>query len=159
MICPFCAHEETKVVDSRDTNDAKAIRRRRECEHCHSRFSTYEEIEILRLNVVKKDGSREDYDRKKIESGIKKALEKRPVTDEQIEKIIGDIEFEIYSKGEAEIGSKEIGRIILEKLKTVDDVGYLRFASVYKSFKTADSFVKEAERSQMIDKQDYCQRD
>ena len=109
MICPFCAHSETKVVDSRDTNDAKAIRRRRECEKCRSRFSTYEEIEILRLTVVKKDGSREDYERKKIEAGIRKALEKRPVNSEQIEKIISDIEFEIHSKGEAEISSKEIG--------------------------------------------------
>lgn len=158
MICPFCSHPETKVVDSRDTNDSKAIRRRRECEKCQARFSTYEEMEILRLTVVKKDGSKEDYDRRKIESGIRKALEKRPVGDEQIEKIIGDIEFEIHSKGEAEITSKEIGRIVLEKLKIVDDVGYLRFASVYKSFKTADSFVKEAEKSQMIDRQDYCQR-
>jgi transcriptional repressor NrdR len=158
MICPFCAHSETKVVDSRDTNDSKAIRRRRECEKCQARFSTYEEMEILRLTVVKKDGSKEDYDRTKIESGIRKALEKRPVNDEQIEKIMGDIEFEIHSKGEAEISSKEIGRIVLEKLKTVDDVGYIRFASVYKSFKTADSFVKEAEKSQMIDKQEYCQR-
>lgn len=159
MICPFCANIDTKVVDSRDTNDAKAIRRRRECEKCQARFSTYEEVEIMRLTVVKKDGTKEDYDRQKIESGIKKALEKRPVSDEQIEKIIGDIEFEIHSKGEAEISSKEIGRIVLEKLKTVDDVGYIRFASVYKSFKTADSFVKEAEKSQMLDKQEYCQRD
>jgi transcriptional repressor NrdR len=158
MICPFCANADTKVVDSRDTNDSKAIRRRRECEKCKARFSTYEEMEILRLTVVKKDGSREDYDRKKIESGLQKALEKRPVNEEQIEKILGDIEFEIYSQGETEITSKEIGRIVLEKLKEVDDVGYLRFASVYKSFKTADSFVKEAEKSQMIDKQEYCQR-
>jgi len=158
MICPFCANVDTKVVDSRDTNDAKAIRRRRECEKCHARFSTYEEMEILRLTVVKKDGSKQDYDRGKIENGLRRALEKRPVGEEQIEKILGDIEFEIHSRGETEISSKEIGQIVLEKLKAVDDVGYLRFASVYKSFKTADSFVKEAEKSQMLDKQEYCQR-
>ncbi|TAK95061.1 transcriptional repressor NrdR [Patescibacteria group bacterium] len=157
MVCPFCSHLDTKVVDSRDTNDGKAIRRRRECEKCHARFSTYEEVEILRLAVVKKDGSKQDYDRSKIEIGLRKALEKRPVSDEQLEKIMGDIEFEIHAKGEPEVTSKEIGKIVLEKLKETDDVGYLRFASVYKSFKTAESFMKEAEKSQLIDKQTFCQ--
>lgn len=146
MICPYCGHNETKVIDSRDTNDGKAIRRRRECEKCHSRFSTYEEIEIMRLSVVKKDGRKEEYDKKKIESGIKKALEKRPVNEEKIEKMIGDIEYEIQSKENNEIASKEIGRIILEKLKETDDVAYLRFASVYKSFGSAESFKKEADK-------------
>jgi transcriptional repressor NrdR len=146
MICPFCSQGETKVIDSRDTNDGKIIRRRRECEKCRARFSTYEEMEIMRLTVVKKDGSKQDYDRSKIEVGIRKALEKRPVTEEQVEKMMGDIEFEINSKGEAEVTSKEIGRIVLEKLKDLDEVGYLRFASVYKGFKTAESFRKEAEK-------------
>lgn len=146
MFCPFCAHSETKVVDSRDTNDGKAVRRRRECEKCQARFSTYEEMEILRLTVVKKDGTKQDYNRQKIEIGIHKALEKRPVGEEKIQKMIGDIEFEIHAKGEVEITSKEIGRIVLEKLKEVDDVAYLRFASVYKSFKTAESFKKEADK-------------
>jgi transcriptional repressor NrdR len=146
MICPFCSHGETKVIDSRDTNDGKAIRRRRECEKCHSRFSTYEEVEIMRLSVIKKDGRKEEYNKKKIESGIKKALEKRPVTEEKIEKIIGDIEYEIQSKESCEITSKEIGRIVLEKLKETDDVAYLRFASVYKSFGSAESFKKEADK-------------
>jgi transcriptional repressor NrdR len=146
MICPFCSHSETKVTDSRDTNDGKAIRRRRECEKCHSRFSTYEEVEIMRLAVVKKDGRKEEYDKNKIESGVRKALEKRPVNEEKIFKIIGDIEYEIQSKESNEITSKEIGRIVLEKLKEIDDVAYLRFASVYKSFGSAESFKKEADK-------------
>ncbi|MFA5777320.1 MAG: transcriptional regulator NrdR [Parcubacteria group bacterium] len=146
MICPFCNHNETKVIDSRDTNDGKAIRRRRECEKCHSRFSTYEEVEIMRLSVVKKDGRKEEYNKKKIESGIRKALEKRPVSEDKIEKIIADIEYEIQSKENCEITSKEIGKIVLDKIKETDDVAYLRFASVYKSFGSAESFKKEADK-------------
>jgi len=146
MNCPFCSHSETKVTDSRDTNDGKAIRRRRECEKCHSRFSTYEEVEIMRLSVVKKNGQKEEYDKSKIESGIRKALEKRPVSEEKIFKIIGDIEYEIQSNENCEITSKEIGRIVLDKLKETDDVAYLRFASVYKSFGSAESFKKEADK-------------
>lgn len=146
MICPFCGHSETKVVDSRDTNDGKAIRRRRECEKCQARFSTYEEMEIMKMAVIKKDGRKQDYDRAKIEAGIKKALEKRPVKDEDIEKLLGDVEYEIHSKEACEITSKEIGKIVLEKLKEIDDVAYLRFASVYKSFGSAESFKKEAEK-------------
>jgi transcriptional repressor NrdR len=146
MICPFCGHSETKVVDSRDAFDGKAIRRRRECEKCQARFSTYEEMEIMKLTVVKRDGSKQEYARGKIEAGIRKAIEKRPVSEEKIAKAIGDIEYEIQAKESSEITSKEIGKIILEKLKEIDDVGYLRFASVYKSFKTADSFRKEMEK-------------
>lgn len=146
MICPFCAHGETKVVDSRDTNDGKAIRRRRECEKCQARFSTYEEMEIMKLTVIKRNGGKQDYDRMKIEIGIRKALEKRPVSEEKIGKMVGDIEYEIQSKESNEITSKDIGKIILEKLKEIDDVGYLRFASVYKSFKSTDSFRKEMEK-------------
>jgi transcriptional repressor NrdR len=146
MICPFCGHSETKVIDSRDTNDGKAVRRRRECEKCQARFSTYEEVEILRLTVIKKDGRKEEYDRNKIESGILKAIEKRPVSSEDVEKIMADIEYEIRSTENSEIASKEIGKIVLDKLKDVDDVAYMRFASVYKSFKNAESFKKEAEK-------------
>ena len=146
MICPFCSHDETKVIDSRDTNDGKAIRRRRECEKCQARFSTYEEVEIMRLSVVKKDGRKEEYDKKKIELGIRKSLEKRPVSEEKINKIIGDIEYEIQARENCEITSKEIGKIVLEKLKEIDDVAYLRFASVYKSFGSAESFKKEADK-------------
>ena len=146
MVCPYCNHSETKVIDSRDTNDGKAIRRRRECEKCQARFSTYEEVEIMRLSVLKKDGRKEEYDKKKIDSGIRKSLEKRPVSEERINKIIGDIEYEIQSKENNEITSKEIGKIVLEKLKETDDVAYLRFASVYKSFGSAESFRKEADK-------------
>jgi transcriptional repressor NrdR len=146
MLCPFCGNSETKVIDSRDTNDGKAIRRRRECEKCACRFSTYEEVELLRLTIIKKDGRKEEYDQKKIKSGVEKALEKRPVSEEKIEKLIGDIEYEIRSREGCEIASKEIGKIVLEKLKEVDDVAYLRFASVYKSFGSAQSFKKEAEK-------------
>jgi transcriptional repressor NrdR len=146
MHCPFCSHSETKVIDSRDTNDGKAIRRRRECEKCQARYSTYEAVEILRMSVVKKDGRKEEYDRKKIEAGIRKSLEKRPVTEEKIKKLLGDIEFEIQSSESNEITSKDIGKIVLSKLKEIDDVAYLRFASVYKDFKSAESFAKEAEK-------------
>lgn len=146
MICPYCGNSETKVVDSRDTNDGKAIRRRRECEKCQARFSTYEEMEIMRLTVIKRDGSKQEYDRRKIEIGLRKALEKRPVSEEKINKAIGDIEYEIQAREGGEISSKEIGKMILEKLKEMDDVAYLRFASVYKSFKSAESFRKEMEK-------------
>ncbi|EKD58729.1 MAG: transcriptional regulator NrdR [uncultured bacterium] len=146
MVCPFCGHSDTRVVDSRDTNDGKAIRRRRECEKCQARFSTYEEMEIMRLTVIKRSGIKQEYDRSKIEVGIKKALEKRPLSEEKISKVIGDIEYEIQARESGEITSKEIGKIILEKLKETDDVAYLRFASVYKSFKSADSFRKEMDK-------------
>lgn len=146
MVCPFCGHDETKVVDSRDTNDGRAIRRRRECEKCQARFSTYEEMEIMRLTVIKRDGSKQEYNRRKIEAGLHKALEKRPVSEERISKAIGDIEYEIQARESNEISSKEIGKMILEKLKELDDVAYLRFASVYKGFKNADSFRKEMKK-------------
>ena len=147
MICPACNHPETKVVDSRDTNDSRAIRRRRECEKCKERFSTYEEVEITRLLVIKRNGEKEDYNQEKIRKGIDKSLEKRPITDDRKEKLINEIEHQIYSKGkQGEIGSKEVGKIILEKLKEVDDVAYLRFVSVYKSFGSLNSFEKELEK-------------
>lgn len=139
------------MIDSRDTQDGKAIRRRRECEECKARFSTYEEMEIMKLTVVKKDSRRVDYEKGKIEAGIRKAIEKRPVTDEQVEKMMNEIEYKINSRESCarencEITSKEIGKIVLEKLKEIDDVAYMRFASVYKSFKNAESFKKEAEK-------------
>ena len=145
MVCPFCGHLDTKVVDSRDTNDGRAIRRRRECEKCQSRFSTYEEMEIMKLTVLKRDGAKEDYDRGKIEIGLRKSLEKRPVSEEKIQKAIGDIEYEIQAKESGEIKSKEIGKMVLDKLRELDEVAYIRFASVYKSFKSVESFKKEME--------------
>lgn len=143
MNCPFCNNSETKVVDSRETNEGKITRRRRECLKCNSRFSTYEEVELLNLTVLKKDGSRAEYDKNKIAFGIKKALEKRPVSDEKFSKLIGDIEYEIRSLEKPEISTKEIGKIILKKLKDFDEVAYVRFASVYKSFGSIESFKKE----------------
>ena len=147
MVCPFCNNPETKVIDSRESGDGKVIRRRRECLKCRKRFSTYEQLELLNFVVVKKDGRKEDYKREKLEMGFKKALEKRPVDDKKIDEMIDEIEYKLHQKGNCEIPSKEIGGLVLEKLKTVDDVAYLRFASVYKSFGSAESFKTEAEKN------------
>jgi len=147
--CPFCNNTETKVVDSRETGEGKITRRRRECEKCEARFSTYEEVEILRKTVVKKDGRKEDYDREKIEGGIKRALVKRPVSEEKVGKLMGDIEYEISSLEKPEVSTREIGKIVLKKLRELDEVAYVRFASVYKSFGSVESFKKELD---MLDK-------
>jgi len=143
MNCPFCNHSETKVVDSRETNEGKITRRRRECEKCASRFSTYEEVELLRLTVVKKNGEKTDYDKHKIETGVRRALVKRPVSEERIAKLLGDVEYEIRSLEKPEVTTREIGKIVLRKLKELDEVAYVRFASVYKSFGSIESFKKE----------------
>lgn len=146
MLCPFCNHAETKVVDSRDTKEGRVTRRRRECEKCSARFSTYEEVEMFRVTVVKKDGRKEEYDRKKIEAGLERAFEKRPNAPEKIEKIIGEVEYALHERHVAELPSKDIGNLILEKLKDVDEVAYIRFASVYKSFGSAKSFLRALEK-------------
>ncbi len=146
MLCPFCSYPNTKVVDSRETLEGRAIRRRRECEDCQARFSTYEEVEIFRLLVVKKDGRKEEYDKSKIEKGLKRAFEKRPQAEEQVEKMMGEIEYALHEKKVSEIPSQKIGSLILEKLKDVDEVAYIRFASVYKSFSSARSFLKALEK-------------
>lgn len=143
MNCPFCSHSETKVVDSRDTNEGKITRRRRECGKCEGRFSTYEEIELLRLVVIKKNGEKTDYDKSKIETGIRRALVKRPISEERTIKLLGDIEYTIRSLEKAEVTTKEIGKIVLKKLRELDEVAYVRFASVYKSFGSVESFKKE----------------
>jgi transcriptional repressor NrdR len=150
MNCPFCNNTETKVVDSRETNEGKITRRRRECLKCAVRFSTYEEIELLRLVVIKKDGSKTEYDKNKIETGIRKALEKRPISEEKVSKLMGDIEYEISALEKAEVSTREIGRIVLKKLKELDEVAYVRFASVYKSFGSIESFKKELD---LLDKE------
>ncbi len=149
MICPFCGHNDTKVVDSRDTNDSRAIRRRRECEKCQSRFSTYEEMEIMKMTVIKRNGIKQEYDKKKIATGLRKALEKRPVSEDKIQKAIVDIEYEIQAKDSGEIKSRDIGKMVLKKLKELDEVAYIRFASVYKSFKSVESFKKEMENLEL----------
>lgn len=143
MNCPFCNNTETKVVDSRETNEGKITRRRRECEKCETRFSTYEEVELLRLSVVKKNGEKEEYNKDKIERGVRRALAKRPVNEERITKLLGDIEYDIRVLEKPEITTREIGRIVLKKLRELDEVAYVRFASVYKSFGSVESFKKE----------------
>lgn len=150
MNCPFCNHTETKVVDSRETNEGKITRRRRECLKCNARFSTYEEVELLRLTVVKKSGEKEDYDKAKIETGVRRALVKRPVSQERVAKLLGDIEYGIQSLEKPEVTTREIGKIVLKKLKELDEVAYVRFASVYKSFGSIESFKKELD---MLDKE------
>jgi len=146
MKCPFCSQAETRVIDSRDVNDGRAIRRRRECEKCSRRFTTYEEIEALRLTVLKRSGEKQEYDREKLLAGIQKSLEKRPVAEDQVEKMLSEIEYQLHSKHAKEVSSREIGRLVMTKLKEVDEVAYLRFASVYKSFGSASSFQKEIDK-------------
>lgn len=142
MKCPFCGHLEDKVVDSRESGEGESIRRRRECLHCERRFTTYEKIEEIPLKVVKKDDTREDYDRRKLLNGILKACEKRPVSMEQIEHIVDEIERAIEKGHEQEVNSKEIGEWVMEKLHHADEVAYVRFASVYRQFKDVNEFME-----------------
>lgn len=146
MLCPFCNYSETKVIDSRDTSNGKVVRRRRECEKCQRRFSTYEELEIIRLTVIKRNQIQEEYNQDKIIAGIERALEKRPIGVEKREKLLQEIEFDIFSRGKSEITTKEIGKIILEKLLRIDEVAYVRFASVYKLFGSIKAFQKELDK-------------
>ena len=143
MKCPICYYQDTKVVDSRGATDGLSIRRRRECLKCGFRFSTYEEIEILDLMIVKRDGRKETYDREKLTRGLRKAFEKRPVTDDKFKKLIHTIERDIQRLRKGEITSAQIGQIIMRHLKKVDQVAYIRFASVYESFKDAQEFRRE----------------
>jgi transcriptional repressor NrdR len=147
MRCPKCQYDETKVLDSRPVEEGMAIRRRRQCEKCEFRFSTYEEIEILELAVVKREGKKEPYSREKLERGIRRAFEKREHTDESMRKLITGIEQEIQKKAEGgEIASAEIGEIAMKKMKRVDKVAYIRFASVYRCFEDVDEFKAELQR-------------
>ena len=143
MICPFCSHDETKVVDKRDGDSGKTTRRRRECTKCGRRFTTFERIETLDLLVIKKEGKREPFDRVKLRSGIIKSCEKRPVSAGDIEKIIDEIEAELRKSGKTEISSKTIGDLVIKKLKKIDEVAYIRFASVYRQFTDISDFEKE----------------
>ena len=146
MRCPFYDNQETKVIDSRPTEDGHAIRRRRECERCSRRFTTYEKVEEVILMVVKKDGSREAFDRRKIMNGIIKACEKRPVTVATIENMVDQIERGLNNMMEKEIDSSFIGELIMDQLKDVDQVAYVRFASVYRQFTDVNTFVAEIEK-------------
>jgi transcriptional repressor NrdR len=144
MLCPNCLKSETRVLDSRD--DGKAIRRRRECLKCKNRFTTYERIETPRLYVIKKDGRREPFLKEKLLTGLKKACEKRPICLTTIEEVADRIERELHDKGEKEVPSKLIGQLVMNELKKLDEVAYIRFASVYKAFKDAEGFEKEVHK-------------
>ena len=142
MNCPYCGFKEDKVVDSRATAENSAIRRRRECLKCGQRFTTYEYIEDVSLMVVKKDGRRQAFDRKKILAGIIKACEKRPISIDKMEELVTSIERAIHKKSDREVSSRLIGELIMEKLKLLDDVAYVRFASVYRRFQDVSQFMK-----------------
>ena len=143
MRCLHCGYKEDKVVDSRATQQGSAIRRRRECLKCGKRFTTYEYIEEVSLMAIKKDGRREPFDRKKILSGVMKACEKRPISMEKMEEIVIQIERAIQKKSDREVSSTRIGELVMEKLKCLDDVAYVRFASVYRQFKDVGQFMEE----------------
>lgn len=143
MRCLFCGHMESKVIDSRSTEEGTTIRRRRECLECGKRFTTYEKIETIPMIVVKKDGLRETWDRDKVLNGILRACEKRPVTLADIEKLIDDIESKLYNMLEREVTSERIGEMVMERLQVLDDIAYVRFASVYRQFKDINSFMDE----------------
>ena len=143
MNCPFCGHSDDKVIDSRAASDGNAVRRRRECSKCGRRFTTYEMVEETSLLVIKKDGRREPFDRKKILCGVQKACEKRPISSEKIEHLVSTIEREINKRFDKEISSKNIGELIMDKLASLDEVAYVRFASVYRQFKDVNQFMVE----------------
>lgn len=143
MKCPQCGFAEDKVVDSRTTKEGEAIRRRRECLKCSFRFTTYEYIERAPLMVVKKDGRREQYSREKLLGGLVKACEKRPVSTEQLERAVDDIEATLFSRFKNEVRSTEIGNLVIERLQSLDEVAYVRFASVYRQFKDINQFMSE----------------
>ena len=146
MRCPYCSHLETKVIDSRDAEDVEVTRRRRECEKCNKRFTTYERVEMVDLYVIKKDGKREPFSREKLLGGIEKACEKCNVSHEQMEKVVDDIEMQLRVKEGTEVKSTEIGDMVMKKLKGVDKVAYIRFASVYRQFADLEDFEEELKK-------------
>ena len=146
MKCPFCGEENTKVIDSRPAEENKSIRRRRQCEVYGKRFTTYEKVETIPLIIIKKDDNREPYDRSKIERGIVRSCHKRPVSYDQIVSTVEEIEAEIFNKEEKEISSNEIGEIVMDKIKELDQVAYVRFASVYREFKDVNTFMDELKK-------------
>lgn len=150
MKCPFCSSENTRVIDSRPADDNNSIRRRRMCDECGKRFTTYEKVETIPLIVIKKDNNREQYDRSKIEAGVLRACHKRPISTNDINKLIDEVETEIFAREEKEIPSDEIGEIVMDKIKDLDDVAYVRFASVYREFKDVNTFMSELKK--MLDK-------
>ena len=146
MKCPYCGYSDTRVIDSRPADENNSIRRRRSCDECGKRFTTYEKVETIPLIVIKKDNNREQYDRSKIEAGVLRACYKRPVSAEEIEKVIDQIELQIFNREEKEIPSSQIGEIVMDKLRELDPVAYVRFASVYREFKDVNTFMDELKK-------------
>ena len=146
MKCPFCGEDNTRVIDSRPADDNSSIRRRRLCDACQKRFTTYEKVETTPLVVIKKDNNREQYDRSKIEAGVLRACHKRPISINQINELVDSVETEIFNREEREISSKEIGEMVMERLKNLEAVAYVRFASVYREFKDVNTFMDELKK-------------
>lgn len=146
MKCPFCGSDNTRVIDSRPADDNTSIRRRRLCDDCRKRFTTYEKVETIPFIIIKKDNNREPYDRSKIEAGVLRACHKRPISAAQIEHLVDEVETEIFNREEKEISSTLIGEIVMDKIKELDSVAYVRFASVYREFKDIDSFMSELKK-------------
>ncbi|MBQ7582383.1 MAG: transcriptional repressor NrdR [Lachnospiraceae bacterium] len=146
MKCPFCGHENTRVIDSRPAEDNNSIRRRRVCDECDKRFTTYEKVETIPIIIIKKDNNREAYDRKKIEGGVLRACHKRPVAAATITQLVDEVETEIFNYEDKEISSDVIGELVMNKLKSVDPVAYVRFASVYREFKDVNTFMDELKK-------------
>ena len=143
MKCPFCNYPDSKVVDSRPTDEGTSIRRRRECLRCFKRFTTYETVERLPLMLIKRDGTREPYDRNKLLSGVMKACDKRPVPQARLEQLVDTVEQRLFGTLETEVSSQKIGEMVMQELKNVDEVAYVRFASVYRQFKDINTFLEE----------------
>lgn len=146
MKCPYCNYENTRVIDSRPAEDNSSIRRRRVCDVCNKRFTTYEKVEAIPLIIVKKDDNREAYDRSKIETGVLRACHKRPVSADRIDELVDEVEADVLNRGEKEISSRIIGELVMNKLKDLDAVAYVRFASVYREFKDINTFMDELKK-------------
>lgn len=146
MKCPFCGHENTRVIDSRPAEDNNSIRRRRVCDECDKRFTTYEKVETIPVIIIKKDNNRETYDRSKIEAGVLRACYKRPISASQITQLIDEVETEIFSMEDKEVPSQVIGELVMNKLKNLEAVAYVRFASVYREFKDINTFMDELKK-------------
>ncbi|MDE6219938.1 MAG: transcriptional regulator NrdR [Lachnospiraceae bacterium] len=146
MKCPYCNYENTRVIDSRPAEDNSSIRRRRVCDVCNKRFTTYEKVEAIPLIIVKKDDNREAYDRSKIETGVLRACHKRPVSTDRIDELVDEVEADVLNRGEKEISSRIIGEQVMNKLKELDAVAYVRFASVYREFKDINTFMDELKK-------------
>lgn len=152
MKCPYCGKEDTRVIDSRPADDNNSIRRRRQCDACNRRFTTYEKIETIPLVVIKKDNTRQAYDRSKIEAGVMRSCHKRPVSMSQMQALVDDIETNIFNREEKEIPSSVIGEMLMDRLKDLDQVAYVRFASVYREFKDVETFMSELKKILASDK-------